>query len=106
MLPNMSRTVLRFSQTIIKKEITQSVVNHKVVKTTNDTPFEAAVTTPKTDDLVTADIDSNLIYKNIHSNNEIKMDDIFEHRNINYKIIQLKDRLDYGYYSGLGEEVQ
>lgn len=105
-VPNMSSTVLSFSQTIIKRTITQTIVNHVPVKTPVDTPFVATVTTPKEKDLVQVEVDTALSYKNFHSVETIKIDDIFVHRNIEYRVIKLHEREDYGYFSGLGEEVQ
>lgn len=105
-LPNMASTVLSFSQIITKRTITQTVVNHLPVKSPVDTPFVATVTTPKEKELVQVEVDTALSYKNFHSVETIKIDDMFIHRNIVYKVIKLQEREDYGFFGGLGEEVQ
>ena len=105
-LPNMSNTVLRFSQIIIKRTITQTVVNHEPIKTAVDTPFKATITTPKPEDLAQVEVDTSLKYKLCHSVEAIGIDDIFVHKNTEYKVIGESDRDDYGYYRVLGEEVQ
>ena len=105
-LPNLSKTVLRFAQTITKRVTIQTVVNHLPVKTYIDGDFLATVTTPKTEDLQQTEIDTKLKYKNIHSVDEIKIDDLFIHKGTTYKAIVLADREDYGYYKALGEEIQ
>lgn len=104
--PNMSNTVLSFSQLITKREVTQSVVNHRTVKTFVDTPFQATITTPKPEDLQQVEINTALKYKLCHSVDPIKVDDRFVHKTIEYKVIGLSDREDYGYYRAIGEEVQ
>ena len=106
MLPDMGSTVLSFSQTITKRTVTQTVVNHEPVKTFVDTDFKATVTTATDNDLSQVEVDTSLSYKNIHSTESIKIDDLFIHRTIIYKVIKLKAREDYGFYSSLGEEVQ
>jgi len=105
-LPNLSKTVLRFAQTIIKRTVTQTVVDHLPVKSFVDTPFKATVTTPQSEDLENIEIDTSLKYKTFHSVEEIKIDDIAVHKNTEYKIINLSDREDYGYFKSLGEEIQ
>ncbi len=104
--PNMSSTVLKFAQTIVKRTVTQTVVNFTPTKTYVDTPFKATITTPQSDDLVQVNITTSLSYKLCHSVEEIKKDDLFVHRNTNYKVIKLYAREDYGYFRCLGEEVQ
>jgi len=106
MLPNLSSTILRFAQTIIKRTVTQTVVNHLPQKSFVDTNFLATVTTPKSEDLQNVQIDTALKYKNIHSVDSIVIDDLFVHKGTEYKIIVLADREDYGYFKALGEEVQ
>lgn len=105
-LPNLANTVLRFAQTITKRVPTQTVVNHEAVTTYIDGDFLATITTPKTEDLAQAEIDTSLKYKNIHSVDEIKIGDLFIHRVTTYKAIVLGDREDYGYFKALGEEIQ
>ena len=105
-LPNMASTVLSFSQTIIKRTTTQTVIDFEPVDSFVDTPFLATITTPTSEDLAQAETDTKLRYKNIHSIESIVMDDLFVHRSIEYKIIKLNELEDYGYFSGLGEEVQ
>lgn len=104
--PDMSSTVLSFAQIIVKKVVTQSVINHRTVKAYVESPFESTVTTPKTQDLLQIEVNTALKYKLSHSVDSIKIDDIFVHKLTEYKVISLSDRDDYGYYRAIGEEVQ
>lgn len=106
MLPNMSNTVLNFAQVITKRVVTQQVINHRTVKTYDDIPFKATITTPQPEDLQQVEINTALKYKLSHSIKDINIDDIFIHRGVEYKVIQLSKRDDYGYYRALGEEIQ
>lgn len=107
MLPDMSDTVLSFAQTITKRTVTQQVINHQTVKTyVDDNDFQATITTPQSEDLQQVNINTALKYKLSHSVKSIDIDDIFVHRNVEYKVIKLGDREDYGYFRALGEEIQ
>lgn len=105
-LPNLANTVLSFAQTITKRTVTQTVVNHVPQKTYSDSDFLATVTTPKPEDLENVEIDTKLKYKLLHSKEAIAIDDLFVHKGTNYKAIDLSDREDYGYFRSLVEEVQ
>ena len=104
--PNMASTILSFAQLIIKRTITQTVVDHEPVKSEVDTPFMSTITTPKPEDLQQFEIDTSLKYKLSHSVDAIVIDDRFVHKNTVYKVIGESDRDDYGFYRVLGEEVQ
>lgn len=105
-LPNLSKTVLRFAQTVTKRTPVQSVVNHLPVKTYADTSIKATITTPTSTDMISVEVDTSLSYKLIHSVESIKIDDIIVHQSTSYRIISLSNRVDYGYFRAIGEEVQ
>lgn len=105
-LPNLANTVLRFAQTITKRVVTQTIVNHEPTESYIDSDFLATVTTPTPEDLQQVEIDTSLKYKLIHSVDVIKINDLVVYKGTTYRIIALSDREDYGYYRAISEEVQ
>ena len=102
----MSKTALSFAQDVTLKTVTQSIVDFEAVKTETESTIKATVTTPQDQDLVNVEVDSALAYKKIYSVQPVKIDDIFEFENIDYKVIKLSNRGSYGFYVSLGEELK
>lgn len=106
MLPNLSSTVLSFAQPITRRITTQTVVNHKPSIAKEDDTIQATITTPKPEDLQNIEVDTSLKYQVCHSVDEMKIDYRFIYKQVEYKVISINDRDDYGYYRSVGEEVQ
>lgn len=104
MLPNMASTVLFFAQRVKKVEVLQNVINYLPKKQYVKSDTLGTITTPKDDELVGIDLNSNLKYKLLHTTFDFKIGDYFIYKNIYFKVIKIKDRRDYAFFRCLGEE--
>ncbi len=105
-LPNMSGVLTRFEQTVILKKVTQTVVYHRPVESTVDTSIKAVVQVAEKEKLQIEIIDWSLEYLMIHSKSQFDINDLIEYKSKNYKIIDLGNWSDYGYYESVAEEVK
>lgn len=103
-LPNMSRTVKRFSVPVKLIKITKTIVNHKPVETEVESTIKAVVQPAQKEKLNQDKINWSLRYVQVHSIDEIAIDDIIEYKGVRYKAFENGDYNDYGYYENIMEE--
>ena len=106
MLPNLSQTVLKFSQQIELIKTVQTVVNFKPVLTEIPSTINAVVQ-PSTDKaLASVDVDVAKSYYTIHTSLALKIGDFVIIKTKRHKLIKSKDYSEYGYYEFVAEEVK
>lgn len=103
-LPNMSRTVKRFSVPVKLLKITTSIVNHKPVETETESTIKVVVQPAQKEKLNKDKIDYSLQYVQVHSLDAINIGDVIEYKSIRYKAIEDVNYSDYGYYENIMEE--
>lgn len=103
-LPNMSRTVKRFSVPVKLLKIATSIVNHKPVETETESTIKVVVQPAQKEKLNKDKIDYSLQYIQVHSLDEIVIDDVIEYKSIRYKAFEDANYSDYGYYEIIMEE--
>lgn len=104
MLPNMASVLGTFEQTIIKREKTVSIVDFQEHITYTDENFRAVVQVADTETLNTDNLDFSKEYIAIHSTTALNINDTVQYKGNDYRIIQLKDYSDYGYFKAIAEE--
>lgn len=106
MLPNLSRTVLRFAQPVTLKTIVQTVINHRPVNTPTDSTIKATIIPATSETLKSLTIDESLTYFTMFATIAIKPNDRIIYQAKTYKVVQDKDYSDYGYSEYVIEEVK
>ena len=105
-LPNMANVLTAFEQSVKLKRITQSIVNHRPVETPAETTINAVVQVAEKEKLQIAIVDWSLQYLMVHSKIPFAINDLIEYKSKNFKIIDLGNWSDYGYYESVAEEVK
>ena len=105
-LPNMGNVLTRFEQSVKLKKTTQSIVDHRPVETTAETTINAVIQVAEKEKLQIAIVDWSLQYLMVHSKTSFTINDLIEYKGKDYKIIDLGNWSDYGYYESVAEEVK
>lgn len=103
-LPNMSRTVKRFSIPAKLYKLTTTIVNHKPYKTAIEIPIKVVVQPAQKEKINQGKINWSLKYVQVHSLDEIRLNDILDYKNCKYQAIENSDYSEYGYYESIMEE--
>lgn len=106
MILDMSPVLTRFEQNVILKTTTQTIVNHVPVLTIIPNTIRAVVQVADKEKLNIDNIDRSLQYLQIHSKIGFKINDVFEYKSQDFKIIDLSAYGDYGYFEGTAEEIK
>ena len=106
MLPNMSNTVLEFSQTLEFKEVTQTVVNYKPVNTETIVNKEGAIFPSTKEDLKALIIDTSLAYYTVLTVEDININDKLSYKSKLFKQVNKENYSDYGFYRAIYEEIK
>lgn len=108
MLPNLSRTVKRFSDPNPLKLITieKTTIDFEPVINRIEVDFQAVIQPADYERLNPAEIDWSLKYIWIHSTIEFSVGQFVSYKGDYYKIIPAKYFSDYGYTEGHGEQVK
>ena len=106
MLPNLSNTIKRFSQPIKLIRVVKMIENHRPIETETITDIKAVIQPANTNKLNKDKLDYNLRYLQVHSLEEIKLNDMIEYKNVRYRAIENSNYLDYGYFEVIMEEVK
>ena len=104
MLPNLSGTVKRFSQDVKLIRVTTSIVNHQPVETETVINIRAVVQPAQKEKIIKDKLDYSLKYIQVHSLDEILINDKLEHEGIIYRAIEDADYNNYGYYETIMEQ--
>lgn len=98
-----------FSQVVKLKTTTQAIVNFKPVLTTVLKDIKAVVQVAEDKVLQVSGLDMSKSYYTIHiSNSEnvsLKINDLIEYKNKNFKVVKLRDDTDYGFTRGVMEVI-
>ena len=106
MLPNLSQTVRRFAQPIKLIKTVETIVNHRPTQTETITDIKAVVQPADAETISKNRLDSSLRFIQVHSLEEILINDIIEYRGLKYKAYENSDYLDYGYFENIMEEIK
>lgn len=95
-----------FKQTIIYRVTTVTTVNFQPTETIIDTDIEAVVQVAQKENLNIQAIDWSKQYLQIHANDALEINQKVVYKSKEFKIIDLNDYSDYGYYEITAEEVK
>lgn len=106
--PNLSQCIDLFAQKLVIKNRVQTVVNHRPSYIDTEKTINATVQVARPDELKIDTVDFSLKYLYVHApiSSNLKINDLCEYKNKNYKCINLDPDNDYGYVECLFEEVK
>jgi len=103
--PNVSEVLTDFLQSTTKKVVTVTTVDFEKVETVVSSTIDAVIQVADPRKLKVEKIDWSLGYIQVHSVSELAINNRIVWQGKDYKVIQLKNYSDYGYYEAVGEEV-
>ena len=106
MLPDMSGTLLAWQQVVKLKTATTTTVDFVKQVVVTESDIDAVVQVADKEKLNPDIVDWSLQYVLVHSDSAIEIGQFVEHKSKNFKIIDLGDYVDYGYYRAVVEEVK
>lgn len=107
MLPNMSRTIMRFAVAHTIKKITKAVVNHRPTETTEEVTVRCVVQSASPTLLSVLDVDTSLRYYQVHTTDTtISEDDTIVINGDDYRLIKSRHFEPYGYVEFIAEEIK
>lgn len=106
MIPNLSRTVLNKSIPLTIKRVVKTIVKGRPVETTVDIPIMGFLKPLQMQKVVKAEIDYSLEYVHYVGINEVKISDLINWNNKNYRCYSKADYSTYGFYKADLEEVK
>lgn len=95
-----------FKQTIIYRVTTTTTIDFQPTETITDTDIEAVVQVAQKENLNVEAIDWSKQYLQIHSNDPLEIGQKVVYKSKEFKIIDLNDYSDYGYYEITAEEIK
>ena len=106
MIPNMAKTVLRKSIPLVIKRTTTIIVKGRPIETTVDISIMGFLKPLQMQKVVKAEIDYSLEYVHFVGINEVKINDLINWNNKNYRCYANADYSTYGFYKADLEEVK
>lgn len=106
MIPNMARTVSKKSIPLVIKRTTTVIVKGRPVETIVDIPIMGFLKPLQMQKVVKAEIDYSLEYVHYVGINEVKISDLINWNNKNYRCYSKADYSTYGFYKADLEEVK
>lgn len=106
MLPDMSGTLLAWQQPIKLKIVTTTTVDFVKQSVVVESSIDGVVQIADKEKLNPDIVDWSLEYVLVHTNSAIDVGQFIEHKTKDFKIIDLGDYVDYGYYRAICEEVK
>jgi len=106
MLPNLSNTIRRFSQSVVLIRTTEEIINHKPQNTEEYKSIKAVIQPAQKSKLNKDLIDWSLGYLWVHSLETIKKNDKIEYKGKEYRAFEDANYSDYGYYETTFEEIK
>lgn len=107
MLPNMSRTIMRFAIAHTIKKVTKAVVNHRPTETTQEVTVRCVVQSASPTLLSVLDVDTSLRYYQVHTTDmTISEDDTIVINGGSYRLIKGRHFEPYGYIEFIAEEIK
>ena len=106
MIPNMAKTVLRKSIPLIIKRTTITIVKGRPLEEIENIPIMGFLKPLQMRKVVKAEIDYSLEYVHYVGIDEVKINDLIEWNNKNYRCYANADYSTYGFYKADSEEVK
>lgn len=106
MLPNMAEVLDDFLQPVKTKIVTVTTVDFVPTETIVETDILAVVQVAQKEKLNPQAIDWSKRYLQVHSKEPLDMRALVEYQGKDYKVFELNDYSDYGYYEAICEEVK
>jgi hypothetical protein len=104
--PQVGNVLRRFSQPVTLRKYTQTVVNYEPVNTYVDTPIKAVIQPSSAESLNIDIVDYSLRYFMVHSTTVMTVNDRISYKGKDYRLIEVQDWSDYGYYQAIIEEIK
>ena len=102
-LPDVSAALLGWTQPLTIKTVTTTTVNFEPTTVVNCEPFEAVVQPTQKTRLNADQLDWSRVHQTFHSEQPMDYGQLVEYKGKDYKIVELADYSDYGYFEGVGE---
>ena len=106
MIPNMAKTVLRKSIPLIIKRTTITIVKGRPLEVIENIPIMGFLKPLQMQKVVKEKIDYSLEYVHFVGIDEVKINDLIEWNNKNYRCYANADYSTYGFYKADLEEVK
>jgi len=106
MLPNVGGVLKSFTKKVVLQRVTQEIIEHKPVENISEVEIEAVVQPANKESLTLDNVNYSLSYIQINTTIPIKIGDYVLDKGKKYKIVELEDFSDYGFYKAIGEEVK
>ncbi len=103
---DVSDVINDFKQSIIYRVATTTTVNFQPTETITDTDIYAMVQVAQKENLNIEAIDWSKQYLQIHSSDPLEVGQKIVYKSKEFKIIDLNDYSDYGYYEVTAEETK
>lgn len=105
-LPNVSSAFVGWAQPVTLKTVTTETVRFESVKTVTCKPFEAVVQPTKKNTLNADTLDWSRRHLTFHSVTEMLLGQLVEYKGADYKIVEVADWSEYGYYEAIAEQTK
>lgn len=105
-LPNLSPILSSWTQVVGLKTVTTTTVDFVASQSVSSVNIDAVVQPAQSEVLQALEIDFSLRYIQIHTVSVLSVGKYITYNSTDYKIIQLLQYGDYGYYEAVCEEVK
>lgn len=102
-LPDVSAALLDWTQPLLLKTVTETTVRFEPVIVISGVPLEAVVQPTKKTLLNAGLLDWSRTHLTFHTEQPVNLGQFVEVKGKDYKIIEVADYSDYGYYEAVGE---
>ena len=106
MMINVADVINDFKQPIIYRVTTTTTVNFQPTETITDTDINAVVQVAQKENLNVEAIDWSKQYLQVHANDPLEIGQKVVYKSKEFKIIDLNDYSDYGYFEITAEEIK
>lgn len=106
MLPSMGEVLDDFLQSVKIKIVTVATVDFVETETVVENNIQAVVQVAQKEKLNPQALDWSKRYIQVHSKSPLDMRALVEYQGKDYKIFELNDYSDYGYFEAICEEVK
>lgn len=106
MIPNVADALVGWTQPVLLKTVSKTTVDFQPVVIVTGATIEAVVQ-PTKKTLLNADtLDWSRSHFTFHSAEAMELGQLIEYKGKDYKVIELADYSDYGYFEAVGEHTK
>lgn len=103
---DMGDTLDEWSQTIKLKTLVDATVRFQPVKAVTVADILAVVQPPRPEVIAKLNLDLTARYFTLHTRTPVVTGQFFEYKGADYRIVELTDWSDYGYYEAIGQDTK